>query len=164
MKGNYRHGYHNTPIYNIWKGIKARCLNPKHKYFMDYGGRGITICDRWKESFLNFLEDMGERPFPKAQIDRKHNNEGYTKDNCHWATSKINNRNRRDSSLITFQGETLTVAEWAEKLKVDVFFLYARKRKGWSDEDIISRPCDKTVGRFKKGNIPHNLGKTSAVR
>ena len=73
--------------------MKQRCLNPKHKSYPDYGGRGITVCERWM-SFANFLEDMGLRP-PGKTLDRIRVNEGYCKDNCKWSTSRQQQNNRR---------------------------------------------------------------------
>ena len=80
--------------YSSWKAMKNRCLNPKNKKFPDYGGRGIKICERWLNSFENFLADMGERP-AKMTLDRINNNLGYEKANCRWADFKTQNNNQR---------------------------------------------------------------------
>ena len=93
---NHRHGMSHTTIYEVWAGMKKRCINPNNKDYDKYGGRGITICDRWLNSFENFYEDMGDRPFKGAQLDRKENDKGYYKSNCRWVTSKQNNNNRRN--------------------------------------------------------------------
>lgn len=93
------HGMDGNPIYKTWISLRARCNNPKDKDYSKYGGRGISVCDRWDKSFISFYEDMGDRPFPKAQIDRIENNKGYYKDNCRWATSGMNNRNRSTTKL-----------------------------------------------------------------
>ncbi len=93
------HGMTKTPEYRSWYHIKDRCYNSKNIGFQHYGGRGITVCERWKNSFINFLEDMGKKPFPKAQIDRKENDKGYYKDNCRWITQLENIRNKSTTKL-----------------------------------------------------------------
>ena len=85
---NTTHGKSGTSEYNIWHGMKQRCLNPKNKGFPNYGGRGITVCDRWINSFENFYEDMGPRPSLEHSIDRKENNGNYEPGNCHWTTEE----------------------------------------------------------------------------
>jgi len=113
------HGKHGCALYWVWLGIKARCYNPNHISFASYGGRGIDVCDRWLHSFDFFLEDMGERPFLKAQIDRIDNDKGYYPENCRWATTTQNARNKRNNRIITYNGETLTAIEWSERLGID---------------------------------------------
>ena len=90
------HGKSRTPIHCIWKTMTQRCTNPNNKAYSSYGGRGITICERWK-SFENFFEDMGEYPIG-LQLDRIDNNGNYEPNNCHWVTAKENCNNRRKRS------------------------------------------------------------------
>lgn len=105
----------NTPEFRAWVAMKSRCYDSNQEAFKNWGGRGITVCDRWRESFENFLEDMGPRPSPKHSIDRYPDNNGnYEPTNCRWATAKEQGRNRRDNHLVTFDGKTLTVVEWSE--------------------------------------------------
>jgi hypothetical protein len=93
---NWKHGLRKTSEYNSWHNAIARCENPKDKDYKDYGGRGIKICDRWKEDFRNFLEDMGEKPSPKYTLGRINNNGDYDPVNCRWETIKQQNRNKRN--------------------------------------------------------------------
>jgi len=102
-----RHGMYSTPIYQVWQSMKKRCYNSNCKDYKDYGGRGIIVCDRWLNSFENFYEDMGDKPFPKAQLDREKNNEDYTPDNCRWVTNTVNQQNRRNN---VFTKETVKLA------------------------------------------------------
>ncbi len=94
-----KHGMFGTPEYVSWYAMKTRCYNKKQKSYKDYGGRGITVCDRWKNSFTAFYKDMGPKPFPEAQIDRIENAGNYEPDNCKWESSEGNNQHRRSSKL-----------------------------------------------------------------
>jgi len=86
---------HSAPEYSIWAGIKQRCFNPKGTAFHDYGGRGISVCDRWVESFENFYADMGPRPSPRHSVERQDVDGNYEPDNCFWATPDVQARNKR---------------------------------------------------------------------
>jgi len=93
------HNMHNTSEYRTYYAMIQRCINPNNVSYKDYGGRGITVCDHWLYSFNNFYKDMGKKPFPKAEIDRKRNSKGYCKDNCRWTTQTINRRHTRRVKL-----------------------------------------------------------------
>ena len=97
-----RHGHatqqHKTPEYISWRAMHSRCENPNHRSFHNYGGRGITICDRW-HIFENFLEDMGPRP-GGTTLDRIDPDGGYNKDNCRWADWHTQRVNRRSNTLL----------------------------------------------------------------
>lgn len=92
-----KHGQRWSVEWSTWRNIKTRCTNPKTWNWKNYGGRGITICDRWKNSFADFLADMGPRPSGEYSIDRIDNSRGYEPGNCRWADSKTQRANRRDS-------------------------------------------------------------------
>jgi len=120
-----KHGCSNTPAYVTWCNMKQRCYNQNDERYPDYGGRGITICDRWRNSFENFLADMGERTKGEV-IDRIDNNGNYEPENCRWMTYKVNNRNKRNTTLIEFNGEIRSISDWAEKLGMNYGVLVYR--------------------------------------
>lgn len=116
-KSRRTHGEsHKTAEYKLWLSMRDRCNNAKNKKYSFYGGRGIRVCERWND-YSAFLADMGRRPTPKHQIDRYPDQDGnYEPGNCRWVTCKENQRNRRSNRLVTFNGETLPVVMWAERL------------------------------------------------
>jgi len=116
--------------YQIWNGMVQRCTNPNVKAFPNYGGRGIKVCDRWRE-FSNFLADMGERP-QGMTLDRVNNNGDYTLENCRWASRKTQARNSRRARLVTLNGQTLCVSEWSEITGIAQSAIIARLNRGWS--------------------------------
>lgn len=120
-----------TPEYTVWQGVKRRCYNRRDKRYDDYGGRGIRMCDRWRNSFAAFLEDMGVRPSPAHQLERKDNDGHYEKDNCRWATRKEQARNKRNNRIITaVDGTSRCLAEWAELLRLDGRVIQSLLRRG----------------------------------
>ena len=138
--GTYgKHGMNGTPERRIWLGVKARCNNPSYSGYKNYGGRGIKICDRWRV-FANFLEDMGSRPSPAHSIERINNNGHYEPGNCKWATRIEQNRNSRQNVKLTHNGQTMTAAEWADKLGIKHTTLYERIRKGFPVEAAPINP------------------------
>lgn len=140
--------------YRSWEAMIARCMGEDHPHYDRYGGRGITVCDRWL-LFENFLSDMGYRP-QGLVLDRINNDDGYYKDNCRWTTQKVNTRNRsRFNNVLTAFGESKTVAEWAEdsRCKTNVTNLYKRVQAGWEHERAISTSTDT---RFRPKPAPQN--------
>ena len=133
------HGATGTTTHRIWKSIVSRCTIPSATGFQNYGGRGITICDRWLD-FTNFLEDMGERPSEKHSVDRIDYNAGYSPENCRWATSTEQNRNTRANRKVTVDGVTRCVSEWAEIVGVHESLIRQRMDRGWTPEAAVKTP------------------------
>lgn len=126
-----------TPEYRCWKSIKTRCYNKRYKQYKDYGGRGIKVCNRWLESFINFLDDMGPKPTPEHSIERSEVNGDYTTDNCYWATDAEQRKNRRTSRLITIAGRTQCLIDWLKELGVNRGTFESRERRGWSEVEAL---------------------------
>jgi len=139
MNWNITHGRHNTPEYRAWGDMKQRCQRPSHASYKNYGGRGITVCDRW-QTFENFFADMGERPTQQHSIDRRDNNGNYTPENCRWATRDEQMSNLRKTRLITFNGETLHMAEWARRTGIKSANILARIKLGWPLDMVLGPP------------------------
>lgn len=135
------HGLSNTPTYITWHNMMARCHNPTHVRFADYGGRGIFVCTRWHK-FENFLADMGFRP-DGTSIDRRNNNKGYSKSNCYWATESEQQRNKRNIAKHSLSGEMLSVRELAERFSIDRRVIQARLKLGWSVHDAVTLKPDR---------------------
>lgn len=130
-----------SPEYNAWHAIKQRCSNPKHPSYKDYGARGISICDRWNDSFYNFLADRGPRPSSNHSIDRINNNGNYEPGNCRWATHAEQARNKRTNSLVTINGKTMCVTDWCEHYKISTNVVFTRIYKlKWDIERAITEP------------------------
>lgn len=120
---NTTHGFtkrgNHTPEYHVWSSMIDRCCNPNNKRFPIYGGRGIEVCDRWLDSFENFIEDMGRRPVASIKgkreysIERINNNSNYEKSNCRWATAMEQGRNKTDNHWIEYNGMKMILQDWA---------------------------------------------------
>jgi len=134
------HGMSETKLCQVWSGIKKRCINPRQKAYADYGGRGIRVCDRWIDSFDNFLLDMGLPPGDKHTIDRIDNDGDYEPSNCRWATRSEQARNKRNSIRITLYGKTLSISDWADETGLTRSAITQRISNGWSVEDALTKP------------------------
>lgn len=134
------HGGSGTKEYLAWDNIKQRCLNPRHKYFVYYGGRGITICERWRSSFANFLADVGPAPGSQFTIERIDNEFGYFPGNVKWATRREQMLNTRRTNRLTLQGVTRTRTEWAGLTGIKERNIKLRLRRGWSVERALTTP------------------------
>lgn len=139
VRANTTHGGTGTATHNAWRSMRNRCLNPAAEHYPGYGGRGITICERWGD-YQNFLADMGPRPSNKHSIDRIDNEGNYEPGNCRWATVKQQSRNRRTNRQYTMDGETKCMAEWCEQYGIRLITMYSRLHRGWDIEAAIKTP------------------------
>lgn len=130
------HGLHKHPIYKSWGGMIDRCRNPQHTFFNRYGGRGITVCERWR-SFENFRDDMLESWFPGATIERMDVNGNYEPSNCLWATKADQNRNRSNTVWLTHNGETRRIREWAAALGLTPHIIRNRLSSGLPIDEVL---------------------------
>lgn len=163
MSGKPVHGESYGPEYRAWQTARLRCTDPENAAWADYGGRGITMCDRWLNSVQAFVEDMGRKPSPRHEIDRIDNNGGYDPDNCRWATRKTNCRNRRSNHCVTLNDERLTLAEWSERTGLLPETIAERLDRGWTPERTLTTPARpkaaKGEGRYSRpSKFKPNLG------
>jgi hypothetical protein len=147
----HTHNMTGTSEYRSWHGAKMRCTSPSNDRYASYGGRGISMCDTWLNSFEQFFKDMGNRP-TGTSLDRINNDGNYSKENCRWATPKEQMRNRK---VCEKYGESVTSI--AEKCAIPVGRLQTRLSRGWSLKDAT------TVGlaQGKKGFNKNNVSKLS---
>ena len=136
--GAARHGV-NRSEYNCWASMFQRCENPANTNYRHYGGRGIKVCDRWRD-FANFIADMGKRPTPKHTIDRIDNNGHYEPGNCRWITQAEQMNNTRRNVYLEHNGQRMTVTQWAEQLGTLQQIISGRLMLGWSVADAVTKP------------------------
>ena len=141
-KTNKKHGKAGDKVYNTWAEMKSRCFDKGHISYDRYGGRGITVCDRWKNSFEAFYADMGDPPGKDYSIDRIDNNGNYELGNCRWATTTQQARNKRNCVIVEYDGEKMCVTELAEKLGKNAALIRDRIKRGWDLNAAINTPSD----------------------
>ena len=137
------HSMVKTPPYLVWRNFRSRCDNPKNPKFKDYGGRGITVCGRWTNSFEDFWEDMKDGYEPGLYLDRIDNNGNYAPGNCRWITPRVSTENRRNAILVTFEGESMNLSEAARRSGIDYSIPFDRFKRGVPESQL-----------FVKGRIP----------
>lgn len=130
---DHLHGESKSHEFKSWAAMKGRCLNPNNAKYPRYGGRGIKICERWVNSFENFLADMGRRPSKLHSIDRIDNDGNYEPSNCHWATVTTQTRNRSTTRYATIAGVRLCIRDWAARLGVNRKAIYDLCRETYSN-------------------------------
>lgn len=137
-KGKYKHGLSDSRLYSIWEHMKARCNNKHSKDYSNYGLRGIKVCEQWNDNFKTFKEWALSNGYNKTlTIDRINNNEGYNPSNCRWVERKTQNNNTRRNIYITYNGVTMTLSQWTEKLNLSYMKIYKRLKKGQPFEEAI---------------------------
>lgn len=148
---NTTHGMSKTSEYSTWTEMKSRCYNQNDKQFTQWGGRGITVCQRWRNSFTHFINDMGLRP-NGLSLERIDNDKGYWCGNCNdcianhqlpnckWATVKEQANNRRSNRHMTMNGRTQSVAAWSDEIGISRSLLQWRLNHGWSDIRSLTTP------------------------
>ena len=150
-KRGITHGKSEWPEYGVWVAMKTRCESNPH-----YKGRGITVCERWLNSFEAFIEDMGRRPEVGYDLDRKDNDGNYEKSNCRWVTRRINSRNKQNTRYVTYRGKRKRLVELVEESGLSYHVVYGRLRLGWSIEDTLRTP----VGKPGDNPIPKRWSET----
>lgn len=128
------------PEYKSWANMRRRCRDTKHVSYADYGGRGITVCEEWNQSFEAFLADMGPKTNPADSLDRIDSNGDYCAANCRWADKYTQNRNKRSNRYATYKGETKLTTEWEKELGLSAGLVLARLKAGWSVEQTLATP------------------------
>lgn len=140
------HGLSRSKTSNIWRGMITRCTNPDDRNYAAYGGRGIGVSDDWS-LFANFLRDMGPCPEGKS-LDRIDNNQGYSKENCRWATTKEQARNKRGNIFLEYEGKRLCISDWAVIKKLKTNTIQRRIKAGWSTDRILQANESNTFGKL----------------
>lgn len=142
-----KHGRSGTKEFRAWSSMIGRCYRLSDPHYPAWGGRGISVCDRWRDSFVAFLEDMGEAPSPGHTLERINNDGQYCKENCRWALHAEQARNTRRNRRLTFNGRTMILSDWAREIGLEANVLSTRLRRGWTVEEAISTPSSGFGGR-----------------
>lgn len=156
---NYKHGKWKTPLFNIWIRMRNRCYLENTKDYINYGGRGITVCPEWKDDFETFERWALENGYQKGlSIDRKNVDGNYDPSNCRWATIKEQNNNKRDNHYITFNGKTQSMQMWADETGISSQSIKYRLKHGWSITDTL------TIPNLRKGQRLYGRGKNIKIQ
>lgn len=143
---NITHGDSKEPLYHVWQSMRARCNNHKHRAYSNYGGRGISVCAEWNDSYLTFKEWAIKSGYTRGkQLDRIDNNWDYCPQNCRWVSAKENSNNKRTNRHIYFGGRTMTISEWATEKGLAYNTLYSRLVDGWPVERALSEQTGRVV-------------------
>lgn len=146
----YKHGYAKTPTYKSWLSMRSRCLNEKAEQFPNYGGRGISVCKEWGESFEAFIEDMGERP-EGTTLDRIDPNGNYEPNNCRWASPKEQAANKRCNVKTLIGGKLMTLSSASDVYGIPKTTIYRRYKQGYRGNDLICKKHKSSLTKRGKG-------------
>lgn len=136
----FKHGHGNERIYRIWVHMRERCEKPNVREYKHYGERGIVVCDEWKNNFESFYEWAITHGYEEClTIDRIDTNGNYEPSNCRWVTMKVQTNNRRNNHLITYNGQSKTVTQWAEEKGINPSTVFTRLSRGWSIERALGK-------------------------
>ena len=135
-----RHGLRKCPEYAAWNHMKSRCHCETDSHYKLYGARGIRVCEKWRESFIAFYRDVGQRPSPGHTLERINNAGSYEPGNVKWATWKEQGRNKSTNRLIEHLGESKTLAQWADLAGINYHTLHSRLRSGWGFAEAVTKP------------------------
>lgn len=140
-KYNHPEGY-DPKTYRLWHSIIRRCYNKKTNGYQHYKNKGVTVCDRWQgvDGFVNFMEDMKDRPTESHTIDRIDNNGIYEPKNCRWTTIDVQANNRSNNVPVTIGNKTLNIAQWARVYGINSQTIHERRKRGWDDIKAITKP------------------------
>jgi len=133
-------GVNSMTEYHIYRSMLARCYNPNQKHYVSYGGRGIIVCDRWRESFERFLEDVGLRPSIKHSIDRINNDGNYEPGNVRWATREQQSNNKRTNLMFDIDGKRQSLSLWAREFHRPMYLVWQRIKRGWELKRALTEP------------------------
>lgn len=151
-KRSRTHGRTNDPTYRSWHAMRARCRYETHVYYQRYGGRGIRVCERWQNSFDNFLQDMGERPGVEYSIERRDSDGNYEPSNCYWMLKARQSRNKSDNVWLDYGGRSMLLTDWAREMGIKKSTLWGRiSRLGWSTERALETPVKSCACATRQG-------------
>lgn len=137
---------HLRRLHQTYRDMRTRCENPNNKRYSLYGGRGISVCDEWKNSFAAFVDWAESSGYNDAlTLDRVDTDGDYCPDNCRWATQKVQNNNRRNNHIVEYKGETMTLHELSDRYGIGYKVLWARVHAGWDINDAVERPIRRSV-------------------
>lgn len=145
-KVNLKHNMSYTKLYKVWQGMKTRCYDKNFMYYYNYGGRGITICDEWKNDFSKFYEWTINNGYEEGlTIDRINVNGNYEPNNCRWITKREQNNNMNKTIFIEYNGKRQTISQWSKELNISRVALYERIKRGWNAKKTLTTPLKVVV-------------------